>query len=395
MKITILLLLNLLNVWWVSAQWMTLTSGTTKDLNEVFFPVQDTGYVVGAQGTMLKTTNGGINWIALNTGFSKSLNELYFISTKIGWVVGDSGMVGRTNDGGMTWNFVQADTLDLHSVFAWDNNHVWIGGNNYLAKSTNGGMTWQKALSVENYIWDEDFKKIGMTSLTVGYAINRGYVLKTIDGGNNWKITDTASVHNGYMFHVLEDLAFFPNNDTLYACGWYGAYLGKTTNGGSQWQHDNSYQNYNLDFINTKIGYVGGWCQIHKTTDGGSTFIDASGGNSSLFCNIHSIDFTDEWTGYACGDAGQIIKTSNGGATSIQKDNINPRTVQVFPNPAQTEVQFSELVHVKVIDMNGKTLLQAQNTHKLNLASLPSGVYFLTLLNTQNQVVQRTSLVKE
>src|SRR2546423_171074 len=35
---------------------------------------------------------------------------------------------------------------DLHAVFAVDEKHVWIAGNNLLiAHSTDGGVTWQRA----------------------------------------------------------------------------------------------------------------------------------------------------------------------------------------------------------------------------------------------------------
>ena len=403
MKI-ILLLLILIGCNMANAQWIQLNSGTAESLNEILFPTADTGYVVGNNGTVLKTTDGGANWNSLSTGFNVNFHELYFISAYEGWVVGDSGSVCHTTNGGLGWNCSFPDSaqkINLHSVFALNSNTVLIGGVNnsnegYLAKTTNGGSSWQIA-NLESYIWDVDIKKIGLVNDTTGYAITRGYVLKTSDSGANWYITDTASVHAGEMFNVLEDLAFFPNNDTLYVCGWYGGYFGKTVNGGDGWQHNNSigYQNYNLDFINTQTGYIGGWGQVHKTTDGGATFVDASGGSSDLFWDIYSIDFTDEWTGYACGDNGKILKTGNGGTTSVQQFSDSKPTITVYPNPTTGKINFSVHTNLQLTNLTGKIIADRKNVNTLDLSEQPAGIYFIALTDNNGQVVQRSKITKE
>lgn len=387
-----------------AAQWIPLNSGSTESLNELFFPVSDTGYVAGDNGTILKTTDGGINWINLNTGWSVDFHELYFISAEEGWVVGDSGSVCHTVNGGAAWNCTFQDSaasINLHSVFAFNSNSLLVGGtkdpsNGYIARTTNGGLTWQEAY-IESYIWDIDIKKIGMVNNTTGYAATRGYVLKTTDSGANWYITDTASVHAGLMFHVLEDLAFFADNDTVYTCGWYDGYFGSTINGGSTWQHDISfqYQNYNMDFINPLTGYVGGWGNMRKTTDGGITFVDASGGSNNLLNDIYSIDFTDEWTGYACGAGGKILKTSNGGAASVS-ETVNPMSgIYLNPNPTDGKIYFSCYADAMITDVTGQKTGVHKNTNLIDLAGLSNGIYFITLTGNNGQVKYRGKIVKK
>ena len=39
--------------------WINQTSGTGSPLYSVHFPSMDTGYIVGGNGTILKTSNGG------------------------------------------------------------------------------------------------------------------------------------------------------------------------------------------------------------------------------------------------------------------------------------------------------------------------------------------------
>jgi len=385
-----------------NAQWIQLNSGTNVSLNEIMFPTANIGYVVGNKGTVLKTSDGGSNWNSLNTGLSVNFHELYFITANEGWIVGDSGSVCHTVNEGIGWDCSFLDSakyINLHSVFALNSNTILIGGkmNNidgYLAKTTNGGSTWKTA-NMERYLWDVDIKKIAMVNDTVGYAINRGYVLKTSDGGSNWYITDTASVQAGNMFHVLEDLAFFPNNDTVYTCGWYGAYFGKTVNGGDIWQHNNDHQSYNLDFLNTQVGYIGGWGQVHKTVDGGVSFVDASGGSSALFEDIYSIDFTDEWTGYACGNKGKIFKTSNGGSTSIPQISDTKPSVLVYPNPTRGKINFSAITNVQLTNATGKILDDRKNVDSIDLSEQSAGIYFIILTDKNGQVIQRNKIVKE
>lgn len=383
------------------AQWGQQNSGTMQNLNEIFFPVSDTGYVVGEGGTVLKTTNGGINWNKLTTGLTVNFHEVYFINPNNGWIVGDSGSICHTINGGSKWDCSFLDSaanINLHSVYALNNNVVLVGGENtmsdgFIAKTVNGGSTWQKA-AVENYLWAVDIVKIGMVNNTIGYALTRGNVLKTTDGGLNWRITDTASVRAGKMFSILTDFSYFPNNDTVYVCGWYDAYFGKTVNGGNTWVHSETYDYYSMDFMNTKTGYVGGWGKLNKTTDGGKTFVDASGGNKLLFDNIVSIDFTNEWTGYGCGVGGKIIKTINGGTTGIEGSFDGPTNATVYPNPTTGKLNFTTEANVQVQNMTGQLVAQGNNISTMDLTEQPAGVYVLTLMNTHGQIIQRYKIVK-
>jgi len=398
----ILFLALLLSTNLIRAQWLELTSGVTDDLREVFFPVADTGYIVGMNGVVLKTVDGGDSWQSQTTGYSVDFNELYFLSTEEGWIVGDSGCICKTTNGGDNWNCTflpGAENINLHAIYAQNSNDLIVGGQDfngtnqgYLATSNNGGTVWTSS-TYETYVWDVDIKKIGMVNATTGYAATRGDVLKTTDGGATWQITDTASVHAGTMFVLLEDLAFFPNNDTLYTCGWYGGYFGTTVNAGDEWSHNLDYQNYNMDFLNTQVGYIGGWCHIHKTTDGGATFTDVGGSMAPMFCDIFSIDFTDEMTGYACGYGGKILKTTTGGELSISE--LTNGNIMVSPNPTNGKISFSEPVNVTLSTLTGQRLKGLKNIGLVDISDNSAGMYLLLITNDNEDVIQRIVVVKE
>lgn len=386
----------------LQAQWNILPSGTSQRLNAICFPAPDTGFIAGENGTLLRTTDGGQHWQPLATGFSVHWHDLHFVSPSTGWVVGDAASICRTTDGGDSWSCTGPDTaslIHLHAVHALDDQTAWIGGqdfsaNGYLARTTDGGLSWQPA-AFETHIWDVNVTAIDFSDSLTGYAATRGYVLKTTDGGWSWFITDTASAFAGQMFSLLEDLAVFPHNDTVYVAGWYDGYLGRSVNGGGQWTHHNEFQNYTLDFLNPRTGYVAGWCQIHKTTDGGETFADASGGLTDLFCEVYDMAFTDEWTGYACGYDGLILKTDNGGATAVRKPSRSPVRINVSPNPTRATVHLSAPARVRVFDIMGQLRLLAGETDILDLSTLPAGWYMLVFSDPQGLVLQTHPIVKE
>ena len=84
------------------------------NLNSVFFTAADTGYVVGRDGTILKTTNGGTNWTAQTSGTTNVLNSIYFTDANTGYTVGEIGTILKTINSGTT-SFTGTDTVSLQT----------------------------------------------------------------------------------------------------------------------------------------------------------------------------------------------------------------------------------------------------------------------------------------
>jgi photosystem II stability/assembly factor-like uncharacterized protein len=65
-------------------------------------------------------------------------------------------------------------------------------------------------------------------------------------------------------------------------------------------------------FVDTNTGYaVGDFGTIIKTTDGGTHWTLSASGTAQ---HLNSVYFTDFSTGYVAGDGGVILKTTDGGA---------------------------------------------------------------------------------
>lgn len=76
---------------------------TISPLMSVKFVDTQTGWAVGGYGTILKTTNGGLNWLPMygdTLGWLKSIN---FIDSQTGWITGFSGAILKTTNGGVTY----------------------------------------------------------------------------------------------------------------------------------------------------------------------------------------------------------------------------------------------------------------------------------------------------
>ncbi|HOZ06821.1 MAG TPA: YCF48-related protein [candidate division Zixibacteria bacterium] len=84
----------------------TLVSPTTEGnlYRGACFVDATTGWLVGVDGRIVKTTDGGTTWIEQASQTNRTLRAVDFVSRQDGWVVGDDGRVRRTEDGGTTWS---------------------------------------------------------------------------------------------------------------------------------------------------------------------------------------------------------------------------------------------------------------------------------------------------
>ena len=63
------------------------------NLFAVFFTDANTGTAVGDYGTILRTTNGGVNWVSQSSGTTEYLNAVSLTDDNTGTAVGDFGKI--------------------------------------------------------------------------------------------------------------------------------------------------------------------------------------------------------------------------------------------------------------------------------------------------------------
>src|SRR5207247_7412008 len=85
-------------------EWQSLSTNTSRDLNAVSFaPKTRVAWVVGDDGTILKTTDGGSSFGVQTSNTSKHLHSVWAVDEQLAYACGDAVEVWRTEDGGSTW----------------------------------------------------------------------------------------------------------------------------------------------------------------------------------------------------------------------------------------------------------------------------------------------------
>lgn len=230
-----------------------------------------TGYVMGYNGTLLKTTNGGDNWILKPTGTTLQLWESFFINSQTGWIVGGNES----------------------------------GGAGILLITTNAGENWaQQPTGITNRWFTELFFINEQTGFIIG---EQGTVMKTTNAGSNWNLSNTG------IGNVLLEKIIFTDYQTGWITGWYGN-LFKTTNGGSNWITVNSGTSNNLYtayFTSPQTGYLSGSNgTVMKTTNQGANWFPITTGTAQ---EIFSIFFFDDNHGWVAGHLGTLRYTTDSG----------------------------------------------------------------------------------
>jgi hypothetical protein len=77
------------------------------------FPGEDTGYVSGEAGAILKTTDGGSSWTGREPPGVGELSAVCFVTAQTGYVAGSSGTIMKTMNGGTGIPGITADEEKL------------------------------------------------------------------------------------------------------------------------------------------------------------------------------------------------------------------------------------------------------------------------------------------
>lgn len=271
---------------------------------EICFLDELNGFIL-TDNELLSTKNAGESWermMELSSGTDMGFNN------SIGYIVGSGGAIYKSNPGGVSWNKLSVSfENDLNSVSVIHPDTVLITGDNNLYVSHDGGNSWE-VFPVENV----DIEASHFTSSMTGHvACTMGSILKTIDGGLNWYITESVN-HIPSDFYDIDFItpklgfASREHNDML-----------RTTDSGETWEIVSQYKfaAYDIDFVNDSLGYIAGPDgTIYKTKNSGLTW-DRAGFNTWYGGNhLYGIHFLNENTGFAVGKSGRIIKTTDGGS---------------------------------------------------------------------------------
>ncbi len=418
-RILIILFLCSVSITGVHAQWIQQNSGTGVSLRDIRFANNSTGWIAGYNGTILKTTDGGINWLPQNTGTTYSLLSLFTIDGVNLWTVGTNGVVLKSTNGGTYWVSKSSGTSNnLSSIYFINSSLGWAGGDYDMLKTTNGGDNWFTQTTGLNI----PVSSMCFFNENTGIVVGGTSIKKTTNGGFNWITVQF------YCCHSLMSSCFV-NLSTGWAVGTltypnqrFGEAL-KTINSGSNWNGlttpsgDREY--YSVFFTNSNLGWICGYQGlIIKTDNGGTNWYHQLSGTSN---HLLSVYFVNTLTGWISGSAGTILKTTNGGGP-VGITQIGTEILQFFslsqnyPNPFNpvTKIKFdiptplnppeggTQEVRLIIYDILGTEIAVLVNerlssgTYEIewDASNYPSGIYFYKLLTSEFIDTKKMVLIK-
>jgi photosystem II stability/assembly factor-like uncharacterized protein len=299
-----------------------------------------------------------------------------FTNASNGTAVGQDGIILRTTDGGQSWiDQPSGTTITLYGVCFIDvNNGLVVGSGGTIIGTTDGGQNWMS-------------QSIGTN--TNLYAVSYNSSIWTIVGSEGTIIRNGIIQISGTTNDLFGVCFMDANNGLVVGSG--GTILG-TTDGGLNWTSQSIGTNTNLYAVSYNSG---NWVVVGSE---GTIIRNGVFQTSGTLNDLFGVSFTDANNGWAVGGNGTILRTTNGGVTFIEEEQIDEIPTefllsQNYPNPfnPSTRLKYSipnsSQVVIKVYDILGNEIETLVNEEKpagtyeitWSAESLPSGVYFYQL----------------
>ncbi len=276
------------------AVWEPVNYKEDINLTDVFFTSAEVGWVSGDHGTILYTKDGGTTWTAQLGGDPQSadasIHDLRFVDGSHGWAHQGSGggnKLLRTTDG-ESWE--QVGKLGGH--FGYGSDYFFFSATSGLqvrdepydiARTTDGGKTWRPVvpactakMEIEGLTREVGcrLKSLHFPSQNVGYAVGSGakalFVLRTDDGGENWKVavspdltTNDSTFFRQEVFFTSENVGFVTLNDRKILA---------TSDGGESWRSVVGTSRGKIKFADPEVGWSWDGSKLTYTVNGGKTW---------------------------------------------------------------------------------------------------------------------------
>jgi photosystem II stability/assembly factor-like uncharacterized protein len=402
-----------------SQDWRQLNSGVDTWLTDVVFLSEDTGWVIGTEGTLIHTTNGGELWEAapyqLRSGASDAhFTSICFISSDIGIIAGsyqdtdteeERTLLLRTSDQGKTWLQSPDDITGWINDLSFSTpEHGYACGiilrppgmndGAFLARTTDRGITWSYDFGITHFFSRMRFRDSG---IGFGFYSTEPYswVSKTTDDGKSWGDFSYGPDVQGSVYGHY-DLEYLGSATWLFITS-----LGimRSTDDGESWiKVDSSRLVRECSLFDNRVGYgVDRDSEnphlISKTTDSGITWIVHDTKIPGIR-SLEAIAVPSDNIAYAVGANGMILKTTNGGGPllSVPDQSQLSRTglsIVTYPVTGRAHCSFAATTTPRTLlicDLLGRTIHtqvieSGTNTLEFDTSTLPPGLYLCRLGN--------------
>ena len=323
------------------------------------FANTQTGYAVGDNGTLLKTTDAGITWQVINTNTTENLLALSVVDANTLYIGGTNGLIIKTMDGGgsLNYNFVNGidkiisiQCIDSNIVFGLGYVDTSFQNEYYFMKTTDGGNSWNNQ-NINLYFGN----KISFVNVNTGFIISSELKI-TNNGGDSFNFFPTPEPicsNDSYMFTETD----------FWLTGW-DCRVSNSTSGGfiAKYNHNPNTNNYDIFY--------------------GPNFYNA-------------IHFANHTTGYVVGENGTILKNPTG---SMGINNFEKELLSIYPNPAKNLISVhiktginTPVMTYKIYSLDGQLILENHllSGKQIDVSSLPAGIYLIKLISNNDVYTQK------
>lgn len=256
--------------------------------------------------------------------------KVQFVNTKVGWIVGKN--LWQTEDGGVTWTAVRAAGFGTFKAEYIGYGHRAIQfvdpdfgiqlGAGVLAKTVDGGRTWNEYALPENTGQDIPPQTVVFVSRELGWLVGK-FIYRTNDGAKTWQALSKtplgpAQPEPNRQFHptytdYMPALWFTDSSHGVMAR--VDGHIYVTNDGGVSWERVLTADRMirDLVFVDRNTGWIVGTEGLLMKTDNGGLTWNVNPTHTEV--TLHSISFGGNRIGCAAGDNGTILCTNDGGTT--------------------------------------------------------------------------------
>lgn len=192
--------------------------------------------------------------------FDVRFNKIEMSNDKNGFIVGDNGLILKTTNGGASWHpaYISGMRGDIHDILVSTGGNIFIIGDNFTAyRSEDSGQSWRPVNEIIKMAGKDRASLIRIREFNHSIWITGDYgcLLHSDDGGRSWSRNSLGLTRN-----ELRDVLFISEKKGI-LIGEEG-YIRYTNDGGISWRASNEVTNSRLNFAfyNKQDGhvYIGG-----------------------------------------------------------------------------------------------------------------------------------------
>ena len=218
----------------------TQVGSSPAPLSDLTFVTPSTAFAIGANSTLLQSTDGGATWkglpLTLPAGEAPQLlthiscsDVTHCLMATAPAAGSNSNVLVRSTDGGLTGSLVSASAQNLLAVsFSSASNAVAVGQEGATVLSSNGGETFPTLISRRLGVdFSHGLPAIGQTAMDAYVPGADGQIAATTNGGETWgvlRVPTSLEITN----------VAFPTTETGYAINKSGTVY-RTANAGVAW----------------------------------------------------------------------------------------------------------------------------------------------------------------